>query len=216
MKIRPNVGIFHILTQSGAQVLKSEPKLENSSQNQKNNTSASIQLHILPITLTNNWHQSEDKNQLFESYFQASWLVNILFYTPMTCFQALHKASKTTLVQSALVNLSWVLGEKKNWKWSAMIVLCARIGHVSIRLTHIASKKSSYWPRKFLPSYLYVVAPVWWRNHMEVKLIARPRNPLNVITNQKLGNLKSGLQTSIFQRVQLSWKIWLLCIKHKV
>lgn len=206
MKIRPNVGIFHIRTQSGAQVLKSEPKLENSSQNQKNNTSA----------LTNNWHQSEDKNQLFESYFQASWLVNILFYTPMTCFQALHKASKTTLVQSALVNLSWVLGEKKNWKWSAMIVLCARIGHVSIRLTHIASKKSSYWPRKFLPSYLYVVAPVWWRNHMEVKLIARPRNPLNVITNQKLGNLKSGLQTSIFQRVQLSWKIWLLCIKHKV
>lgn len=53
MKIRPNVGIFHIRTQSGAQVLKSEPKLENS-QNQKNNTSASIQLHILPIMLTNN------------------------------------------------------------------------------------------------------------------------------------------------------------------
>lgn len=41
--------------------------------------------------------------------------------------------------------------------------------------------------------YLYVVAPVWWRNHIEVKLIARPKNPLSVITNQKMGNLKSGL-----------------------
>jgi hypothetical protein len=28
---------------------------------------------------------------------------------------------------------------------------------------------------------------------MEVKLIARPKKPLNVTTNQKVGNLKSGL-----------------------
>lgn len=42
-------------------------------------------------------------------------------------------------------------------------------------------------------SYLYVVAPVWWRNHIEVKLIARPKNPLKVITNQNIGNFKSGL-----------------------
>lgn len=41
--------------------------------------------------------------------------------------------------------------------------------------------------------YLYVVADVWWRNHIEVKLIAKPKKPLNVITNQKVGILKSGL-----------------------
>jgi hypothetical protein len=45
----------------------------------------------------------------------------------------------------------------------------------------------------FFNPYLYVVAPVWWRNHIEVKLIARPKKPLNVTTNQKVGNLKSGL-----------------------
>lgn len=32
---------------------------------------------------------------------------------------------------------------------------------------------------------------------MDVKLIARPKNPLNVITNQKLGNLRSGLSIEI-------------------
>lgn len=38
-----------------------------------------------------------------------------------------------------------------------------------------------------------MVAPVWWRNHMEVKLIARPKNPLSVTTSQKSGILNRGL-----------------------
>jgi hypothetical protein len=42
--------------------------------------------------------------------------------------------------------------------------------------------------------YLYVVALVCRRNHIEVKLIARPKTPLAVMTNQNIGILSRGLQ----------------------
>ena len=45
--------------------------------------------------------------------------------------------------------------------------------------------------------YLYVVALVWWRNHMEVKLIPSPKTPLAVMTSQNSGILKRGLQIQL-------------------
>lgn len=42
--------------------------------------------------------------------------------------------------------------------------------------------------------YLYVVALVWWRNHIDVKLIPSPKTPLAVMTSQNSGILKSDLQ----------------------
>lgn len=49
-------------------------------------------------------------------------------------------------------------------------------------------------------SHLYVVAPVWWRNHIDVKLMARPKNPLEVITSQNIGIFRSGLQIEQIRR----------------
>lgn len=62
--------------------------------------------------------------------------------------------------------------------------------------SHKAECNYIKWPLSPFSSYLYVVAPVWWRNHIEVKLIARPKNPLKVITIQKSGILRSGLSSN--------------------
>lgn len=43
------------------------------------------------------------------------------------------------------------------------------------------------------PTKLYVVGPVCCKNHIDVKLMARPRNPLDVETIQNIGDLIIGV-----------------------
>lgn len=50
-----------------------------------------------------------------------------------------------------------------------------------------------YIPNNKCIRYLYVVALVWWRNHIEVKLIPSPKTPLAVMTSQNSGILKRDL-----------------------
>lgn len=53
-------------------------------------------------------------------------------------------------------------------------------------------------------NYLYVVGLVWCKNHIEVKLIESPINPLAVATAQNAGSLTTSLEakTQIMVRMQ--------------
>lgn len=44
--------------------------------------------------------------------------------------------------------------------------------------------------------YLYVVGPVWCKNHIEVKLMAKPRKPLAVATTQNIASFVKSLPES--------------------
>lgn len=67
--------------------------------------------------------------------------------------------------------------------------------------------------------YLYVVALVWCRNHIDVKLMASPKKPLKIITAQKIGFLRRGLQIHFIPSKDIevfSCGIWWLEYDHTV
>lgn len=56
--------------------------------------------------------------------------------------------------------------------------------------TELSAKEETWYSQE---TNLCVVGLVWCKNHIDVKLIARPSSPLNVITIQNMGYFNAGL-----------------------